>query len=91
MDMQRSGLSLPHYPQHPAVVSPHPQEGSVPVSMPLMMAAAQPTPEFTVIAPNSQFKAQAPHSMRRSRSVRAARRTRPLSLFPSPSRGEGEG
>jgi hypothetical protein len=35
----------------------------------LIIAAAQPTPEFTLIAPNSQFKAHAPHSMQRSLSV----------------------
>jgi hypothetical protein len=42
----------------------------------LMMAAAQPTPESTVIAPNSQFRAQAPHSMHWSLSVIAARLSR---------------
>jgi hypothetical protein len=31
-----------------------------------MIPAAQPTPDFTVIAPGSQFFAQAPHSMQRS-------------------------
>jgi hypothetical protein len=35
----------------------------------LIIAAAQPTPEFTLIAPNSQFMTQAPHSMQRSLSV----------------------
>lgn len=60
--------------QQPA--SPHPQDGSVPVSMPVMIAAAQPTPAFTESAPKSQFFAQAPHSMQRSRSVTTARFSR---------------
>jgi hypothetical protein len=58
------------YPQQPSLQS---QEGALPVIMPLMMAAAQPTPESTVIAPNSQFMAQAPHSMHLSLSVTMAR------------------
>jgi hypothetical protein len=61
------------YPQQLLPVSPQPQEGALPVSIPLMMAAAQPTPEFTLIALNSQFMAQAPHSMHRSLSVTTAR------------------
>jgi hypothetical protein len=60
------------YPQHPLALSPQSQEGAPPVIIPLMMAAAQPTPEFTVIAPNSQFMAQAPHSMHKSLFVTAA-------------------
>jgi hypothetical protein len=60
------------YPQHPPALSPQSQEGAPPVSMPLMMAAAQPTPGFTVIALNSQFMVHAPHSMQRSPSVTAA-------------------
>jgi hypothetical protein len=61
------------YPQHPAAVLSQPQDGGPPVTMLLMSAAAQPTPEFTERAPNSQFMAQAPHSMQRSLSVTAAR------------------
>jgi len=64
------------YPQHPTEVSPQPQVGGPPVTMLLIMAAAQPTPAFTVMAPNSQFRAQAPHSMHRSLSVIAARLSR---------------
>jgi hypothetical protein len=37
--------------------------------MPPMIAAAQPTPAFTVIAPEAQLRAQAPHSMQASRSM----------------------
>ncbi len=47
-------------------------EGLPPYSMLLIMAEAQPTPELTVIAPNSQLRAQAPHSMHKSLSVMAA-------------------
>jgi hypothetical protein len=57
-------------------VSPQPQDGGPPVTMLLIIAAAQPTPASTEIAPNSQFKAQAPHSMHRSLSVIAARLSR---------------
>jgi hypothetical protein len=42
----------------------------------VMRAVAQPTPEFTAIAPNSQFMAHAPHSMQRSLSVTMARLSR---------------
>jgi hypothetical protein len=52
---------FPH-PQPP----PQSQDGSVPRIMPLMIAAAQPTPRPAVIVPVRQFKAQAPHSMQRS-------------------------
>jgi hypothetical protein len=37
--------------------------------MPPMIAAAQPTPAFTVIAPEAQLRAQAPHSMHAPRST----------------------
>jgi hypothetical protein len=50
----------------------------------LMIAAAQPTPELTLIAPKSQFFAQAPHSMHRSLSVTAAR----LSCISNTPRGQ---
>ena len=39
------------------------QDGSVPVSIPLIIAAAQPTPACTVMACWLQFFAQAPHSI----------------------------
>jgi hypothetical protein len=64
------------YPQHPAEVSLQSHVGGPPVTILFMIAAAQPTPAFTVIAPNSQFMAQAPHSMHRSLSVIAARLSR---------------
>jgi hypothetical protein len=48
-------------------------EGSPPLIMLLITAAAQPTPLCTVIAPGSQFMAQAPHSMQASRSTMMAR------------------
>jgi hypothetical protein len=66
---------LNHYPQQLAPLLQS-QVGGPPVTMLLMMAAAQPTPALTVIAPNSQFMAQAPHSMQRSLSVIAARLSR---------------
>jgi hypothetical protein len=62
----------------------HPHVGSLPVSMPVMMAEAQPTPAFTVRAPKSQFFMQAPHSMHRSRSVIDAR----LSFMTNTPRGQ---
>jgi hypothetical protein len=37
--------------------------GSVFLRIPFIIPAAQPTPDFTVIAPGLQFNAQAPHSM----------------------------
>jgi len=40
-----------------------PHVGSVLLRIPLIMPAAQPTPEFTEIAPGGQFRAQAPHSI----------------------------
>jgi hypothetical protein len=72
------------YQQHPPEESPHPQEGSLPVSRPVMIAEAQPTPAFTEMAPESQFFAQAPHSMQRSLSVIAAR----LSFMTKTPRGQ---
>jgi len=62
--------------QLPAVVSLHPHVGSLPVSRPVMIAAAQPTPALTESAPKSQFLAQAPHSMHRLLSVIVARLSR---------------
>ncbi len=53
-------------------LSEQPQEGTVPLSLLLMIAAAQPTPLFTEIAPKEQFTAQAPHSMHASRSTISA-------------------
>jgi hypothetical protein len=43
--------------------SEHPQVGSEFLSIPLIIPAAQPTPDLTVIACNWQFNAQAPHSI----------------------------
>jgi hypothetical protein len=43
--------------------SEHPQVGSLPVSRPVMIAAAQPTPGFTLNAEKGQFNAHAPHSI----------------------------
>jgi hypothetical protein len=43
--------------------SEQPQAGSVFLSIPLIIPAAQPTPELTVIASTGQFNAHAPHSM----------------------------
>jgi hypothetical protein len=40
-----------------------------------MIAAAQPTPAFTLIAFDGQFKAQAPHSMQESFSFMNAFRS----------------
>jgi len=45
------------------------QLGSVPVSAPMMIAAAHPTPDSTAMASAGQFLAQAPHSMQASRST----------------------
>jgi hypothetical protein len=60
------------HPQHE--FESHPQVGSPPRIAPLMTAAAQPTPAFTVSAPAAQFLAQAPHSMQASKSaIRAFR------------------
>jgi len=42
------------------------QVGSVPLKIPLMIPAAQPTPDLTVMACSLQFFSQAPHSMQRS-------------------------
>ena len=56
--------ALPNYPQHP--LSEHPHVGSPPVNQPMIIAAAQPTPAFTLIAPAGQFNAHAPHSMHKS-------------------------
>ena len=43
--------------------------GSVLRSAPLIIPAAQPTPDFTVIASTGQFIAHAPHSIQTSRSL----------------------
>jgi hypothetical protein len=45
------------------------QDGSPPVIMPLMIAAAHPTPLSTVSAAKAQLAAQAPHSMHLSLSM----------------------
>jgi hypothetical protein len=45
------------------LVSEHPQVGSVFFRIPLMIPAAQPTPEFTDIACTGQLIEQAPHSI----------------------------
>jgi hypothetical protein len=65
-----------YYPQQLLALPLQSQEGGPPLIMLLMMAAAQPTPVFTMIAPASQFKAHAPHSMHKSLSVIAARLSR---------------
>jgi len=60
--------------ERPALLDPQqalpepPQEASVPRSIPPMIAAAQPTPARTVIAPDAQLRAHAPHSMHAPRS-----------------------
>ncbi len=51
----------------------HPQLGSLPVSHPLMIAAAHPTPGVSAIALNAQLRAHAPHSMHAPRSTSTAR------------------
>jgi hypothetical protein len=56
--------NLFEYQQDPPESQSH--VGSVPRMIPLMIPAAQPTPDFTVIAPSGQFFAQAPHSMQKS-------------------------
>lgn len=63
-----SGLHKPQpdNQQHDALQS---QEGDLPDSIPLMIAAAQPTPLTTDSAPGAQFSAQAPHSMQDARST----------------------
>jgi len=43
------------------------QAGSVPRRTPLIIPAAHPTPDFTVMAPSGQFFEHAPHSMQWSR------------------------
>jgi hypothetical protein len=72
-----------YHPQQLLAPSLQSQDGGPPVIMLLIMAAAHPTPEFTLIAPNSQFFAQAPHSMQRSLSMSAAR----LSCISNTPRG----
>jgi hypothetical protein len=52
--------------QHVDLESEQPQVGSVLFKIPLIIPAAQPTPELTVIAFTWQFNAQAPHSMQKS-------------------------
>lgn len=71
---RKEGLVL--YPQQLPASLLQSQEGGPPLMRLLMIAAAQPTPVFTAIAPNSQFKAQAPHSMHKSLSVTTARLSR---------------
>jgi hypothetical protein len=62
----------------PAVFQQHPsspeqlQLGSVPVSRPMITAAAHPTPASTVMAVAGQFFAHAPHSIQLSLSSIAA-------------------
>src|SRR5512143_3680478 len=65
---------LPGDQQHPPVLVllSHPQVGSPPVIMLLIMAAAQPTPLSTLNAPKAQLDAQAPHSMHLSLSMMTA-------------------
>jgi hypothetical protein len=55
------------YPQQ-AVPEPQSQDGAEPVSLPMIIAAAQPTPAVTEIAATGQLRAHAPHSMQRARS-----------------------
>ena len=55
-----------------AAFPPQSQLGFVPRRIPLITAAAHPTPAFTRIAPEAQFWAQAPHSMHAPRSTIAA-------------------
>jgi hypothetical protein len=50
----------------------HPHVGSEFLSIPLIIPAAQPTPELTVIACTGQFNAQAPHSMHESLLIMCA-------------------
>jgi hypothetical protein len=65
------------YPQQLVSSLPlQPQEGSPPVIMLLMSAAAHPTPLSTLSAPNAQLFTQAPHSMHLSLS-------RITAFFPS--------
>jgi hypothetical protein len=61
-------VCLPSQQQSPPVQS---QIGSLLVSQPLMIAAAQPTPGSTSIAFARQFRAQAPHSIQASLVIRA--------------------
>jgi hypothetical protein len=69
--------------QHPPAldeappVPAQPQVGSVPLSAPVMMADAHPTPLLTRMAAKAQLPAQAPHSMHRSLSVSRARAAGP--------------
>jgi hypothetical protein len=49
--------------EQPSSGSEQPQVGSLPVSQPVMIAAAQPTPGFTLSAEKGQFNAHAPHSI----------------------------
>jgi hypothetical protein len=44
-------------------------DGSEFVRIPLIIAAAHPTPDFTVMAPNWQLSAHAPHSIQSSTSI----------------------
>jgi hypothetical protein len=45
------------------LLSEQPQDGSEFVSIPLIIPAAQPTPDLTDMAAGLQLRAQAPHSM----------------------------
>ena len=61
----KKNLNIRINQQHP----PDPEQsqvGSVPRNIPLIIPAAQPTPDFTVTAPAAQFMAQAPHSIQKS-------------------------
>jgi hypothetical protein len=51
------------YQQQLVLLSEHPQVGSLFLRIPLIIPAAQPTPEFTDIACTGQLSEQAPHSM----------------------------
>jgi hypothetical protein len=61
--------------EQPLPESEQPQVGSLPVSKPFMIAAAQPTPGFTLNAEKGQFSAHAPHSIQAFMST--------ISAFPS--------
>jgi hypothetical protein len=52
-----------HIFQQQSLLPEQPQFGSLPVSQPLIMAAAHPTLALTEIAFTGQFIAQAPHSI----------------------------
>jgi hypothetical protein len=60
-------LLIKYIQQHLALPVLQPHVGSPPENIPANMPAAQPTPDFTVMAPEGQFKAQAPHSIHKLR------------------------